>query len=209
MPAPRRSRPAGEMIRRSLLSYQRAAGGEADRAGVKFLTATGQSAKGMYETFKRFADEILFAAHAPIPICSRTRCRAERVAALEELAKTSPYWDKKDRSGAAAAPRHDARQALGLPRAAGHGRAALSADRHQPAGALCARDLDLPHGDLRSALAQIDGLIQAQPNNPYFYELKGQALLEGGSPAEAIAPLRARRSCAHNRRSSGCCLARR
>ena len=28
------------------------------------------------------------------------------------------------------------------------------------------------------------------PNNPYFYELKGQALLEGGHPAEAIAPLR-------------------
>jgi predicted Zn-dependent protease len=46
------------------------------------------------------------------------------------------------------------------------------------------------HGDLRSALAQIDGLIQVQPNNSYFYELRGQALLEGGKPAEAIAPLR-------------------
>ena len=32
-------------------------------------------------------------------------------------------------------------------------------------------------------------LIQAQPNNPYFYELRGQALLEGGRPNEAIAPL--------------------
>jgi predicted Zn-dependent protease len=46
------------------------------------------------------------------------------------------------------------------------------------------------HGDLRNALAQIDGLIQVQPANPYFYELRGQALLEGGKPAEAIAPLR-------------------
>src|SRR5258708_11942254 len=46
------------------------------------------------------------------------------------------------------------------------------------------------HGDLRSALAQIDALIQLQPNNPYFYELRGQALLEGGKPAEAVAPLR-------------------
>ena len=26
---------------------------QADHAGVKFLTATGQSAKGMYDTFKR------------------------------------------------------------------------------------------------------------------------------------------------------------
>jgi predicted Zn-dependent protease len=46
------------------------------------------------------------------------------------------------------------------------------------------------HSDLRQALAQIDGLIASEPNNPYFEELKGQALLEGGRPAEAIAPLR-------------------
>jgi predicted Zn-dependent protease len=45
-------------------------------------------------------------------------------------------------------------------------------------------------GDLRPAIAQIDGLIETQPNNPYFHELKGQALLEGGHAAEAIAPLR-------------------
>jgi predicted Zn-dependent protease len=46
------------------------------------------------------------------------------------------------------------------------------------------------HGDLRNALAQIDSLIQAQPNNPYFYELKGQALVDSGRGHEAIAPLR-------------------
>ena len=46
------------------------------------------------------------------------------------------------------------------------------------------------HGDLRSALTLIDGLIQSQPNNPYFYELRGQALLEGGLPKEAIPALR-------------------
>ena len=49
----------------------------------------------------------------------------------------------------------------------------------------------------RDAIAQIDGLIQTQPNNPYFYELKGQALLEGGHPAEAVAPLRRAVALAH------------
>ena len=52
----------GEMIRRNLLSYVRQQEENADKAGVKFLTSTGQSAKGMYETFKRFTDESLFAA---------------------------------------------------------------------------------------------------------------------------------------------------
>src|SRR6201992_3290240 len=51
-----------EMIRRSLLSYQRQQEESADRAGVRFLTMTNQSAKGMYDTFKRFTDESLFAA---------------------------------------------------------------------------------------------------------------------------------------------------
>jgi predicted Zn-dependent protease len=45
-------------------------------------------------------------------------------------------------------------------------------------------------GEPARAIAQIDALIQAHPQNPYFHELKGQALLEAGKPAEAIAPLR-------------------
>jgi predicted Zn-dependent protease len=56
-----------EIARRSLLSYQRQQEENADRAGVKFLNATGQSAKGMYETFKRFTDESLFAARGADP----------------------------------------------------------------------------------------------------------------------------------------------
>jgi predicted Zn-dependent protease len=46
------------------------------------------------------------------------------------------------------------------------------------------------HGNVRDSIAQIDGLIQSQPHNPYFHELKGQALLEAGRPADAIQPLR-------------------
>jgi predicted Zn-dependent protease len=53
------------------------------------------------------------------------------------------------------------------------------------------------HGDPRSAQAQIEGLIKEQPNNPYFHELRGQALLEGGKPNEAIAPLRKAAQLSH------------
>ena len=85
-----------EMIRRTLISYVRQQEENADRAGVKFLTATGQSAKGMYETFKRFSNEGLFAARDADPYLQSHPMPAERVAALEELARSSPYWDKKD-----------------------------------------------------------------------------------------------------------------
>src|SRR3981081_877481 len=90
-----------EMIRRTLISYQRQQEENADRAGVKFLTASGQSAKGMYETFKRFTNDSLFAARGADPYLQSHPMPAERVAALEELARSSPYWDKKDDIGRA------------------------------------------------------------------------------------------------------------
>ena len=178
-----------EMIRRSLLSYQRQQEENADRAGVKFLTATGQSAKGMYETFKRFTDESLFAARGADPYLQSHPMPADRVASLEQLAHASPYWDKKDDPALQA--RHDmmrAKISAFMERQDTVYRRYPLSNTSLPARYARAITTYL-HGDLNNALTQIDGLIQAQPNNPYFYELRGQALLEGGKPNEAIPPL--------------------
>src|SRR5262249_38416191 len=145
--------------------------------------------KGMYETFKRFTGESLFAARGADPYLQSHPMPAERVAALEQFAHTSPYWDKKD--DPALQLRHDMVRAkisafMERPETVYH-RYPLSNDS-MPARYARAISTYL-HGDLRSALAQIDALIHAQPNNPYFYEVRGQALLESGKPAEAVAPL--------------------
>jgi predicted Zn-dependent protease len=179
-----------EMIRRSLLSYQRQQEENADRAGVKFLTATQQSPKGMYETFKRFTSESLFAARGADPYLQSHPMPAERVAALQEFASTSPYWDKKD--DPALQLRHDmvrAKISAFMERPETVYRRYPQTNDSLPARYARAISTYL-HGDLRSALAQIDALIQVQPNNAYFYEVRGQALLEGGKPAEAIPALR-------------------
>ena len=187
-----------EIARRSLLSYQRQQEENADRAGVKFLTATGQSAKGMYETFKRFTDESLFAAHGADPYVQSHPMPADRVAALAEIARTSPYWDKKD--DPALQMRHNmARAKISAfmePQDTVYRRYPMS-DTSMPARYAHAISTYL-HGDLRSALAQIEALIKIQPQNPYFFEVQGQALLEGGHPAEAIGPLRRAVQLSHN-----------
>ncbi len=178
-----------EMIRRSLLSYQRQQEENADRAGVKFLTATGQSPKGMYETFKRFTSESLFAARGADPYLQSHPMPADRVASLEELARASPYWDKKD--DPALQMRHDmmrAKISAFMERQDTVYRRYPLSNTGLPARYARAIATYL-HGDLNNALTQIDGLIQTQPNNAYFYELRGQALLEGGRPNDAIAPL--------------------
>ena len=177
-------------IQNTMIGYMRAQEEQADRAGVKFLTATGQSAKVMYETFKRMADQVLYQIRYINPYLQTHPLPNERVAALEGLAKASPYWDHKDPPALQA--RHD------LMRAKLYGfieRPDGVARRYPPSdtslAARYARAISAYRfSDPRVALGQIEALIQAQPQNPYFYELKGQALLEAGKPAEAIAPLR-------------------
>ncbi len=187
-----------EAIRRNLLAYQRSHEEQADRAGVKFLDATGQSSKGMYETFKRLGDQSLFQTQGADPYAMSHPMPQDRVAALGDLARTSPNWNKAD--DPALQLRHDMMRA----KISGFMERADTVARRYPMS-----DSSLParyaraiagyrHGDPRSALAQIDALIQVQPNNPYFYELRGQALLEGGRPQEAIAPLRKAMQLSHN-----------
>ena len=179
-----------QAIQNSLFGYLRAQEDQADRAGVKFLTATGQSAKGMYQTFKRLGDQTLYQTQYINPYMQSHPLPSERVAALEGMAKASPYWDQKDPPALQA--RHD------LMRAKLYGfieRPDTVARRYpQSDASLAARYARAisayRYSDPRAAVAQIDALIQAQPQNPYFHELKGQALLEAGKPAEAIAPLR-------------------
>jgi predicted Zn-dependent protease len=185
-------------IMRSLLAYVRTQEDQADHAGVKFLNATGQSPRGMVDLFKRLSNEVLFNSRYIDPYMQSHPMPADRVAALETLARSSPYWDRKDSSELQL--RHD------LMRAKLSGfleRPESVANRYPPS------DHSLParyahaistyrHSDLRQALVQIDGLIQAEPNNPYFYELKGQALLEAGKAAEAVAPLRQAVALSHS-----------
>src|SRR5262249_25994249 len=183
---------------RSLLSYVRAQEEQADRAGVKFLTATGQSPKGMYDTFKRLADQMLVSSRYMDPYLQTHPLPKERVAALEGLAKTSPYWNKKDPPELQ--QRHDMMRA----KRSGFIERPDTARRRDPMSdtsraARYARAIAAyRHSDLHSALAQIDALVQAQPNNPYFLELKGQALMENGRAADAVAPLRRAATLAPN-----------
>jgi predicted Zn-dependent protease len=187
-----------QMALRSLLSYQRSHEEQADRAGVKFLTATGQSAKGMYETFKRFADQVLYTSRYIDPYVQSHPMPKERIEALATVAAENPYWDKKDPPELQL--RHD------MMRAKLHGfmdrpdtlqRAYPMSDTSLPAR--YARAIAAyRHGTVAGAIAQIDALIATQPHNPYFYELKGQALLEAGRAAEAVPPLRHAISLAPN-----------
>jgi predicted Zn-dependent protease len=179
-----------EAVKRSLLSYQRGEEQAADRAAVKFLTASRQSAKGMLEVFSRFASESLFKTQAIDPYLQSHPMPTERISNLEQAAKQSPYFDAVDPPELQA--RHDLMRAklIGFMGTSGEiARRYPISDMSLPAR--YARVIaDNRFGRLEEALRGADGLIAAAPKNPYFWELKGQILLEAGRATQAIAPLR-------------------
>jgi predicted Zn-dependent protease len=179
-----------ETIRRTLLAYARGQEEMADRAGVKFLTMTSQSPKGMLDTFERFANDTLFISKTMDPYLQTHPMPRERIASLQALAQESPYFNKLD------SPELQARHDMMRAKLYGFTDRLDSILRRYPTSnnslpARYARAIAYYRfGNPREAIASIDSLIASQPNNPYFHELKGQALLEGGKAREAIAPLR-------------------
>lgn len=183
---------------RSLLSYQRGEEAAADRAAITYLNATGQSAKGMVETFRRLHNDTMFVARHVDPYTISHPMPADRIAIIEPLARASPHYDKPD------PPALNARHQLARAKLAGFlDRSDAITRRYPPSDtslpARYARTIQMfRFGDRARAVAMADELIRAQPNNPYFHEIKGQILLETGQPAAAMGPLRRAVSLAPN-----------
>ncbi|MDB5509943.1 MAG: peptidase [Hyphomicrobiales bacterium] len=179
-----------ELIRRSLLSYQRGEEQAADRAAVNYLAKTGQSARGLLATLERFQKDALFKSSAMDPYLLSHPLPAERISNLSSAAKASPAFASGDSPALQA--RHDMMRAKLFGFMGNSGEVA----RRYPAsdGSLPARYARAiaayKQGRIAEALSQVDALIAAQPQNAYFHELKGQALLESGRASQAVAPLR-------------------
>ncbi len=179
-----------QMAMNTILSYQRSQEESADRAAVGFLNATGQSARGMIETFQRFAQDNLFISRRVDPYLLSHPMPRERIASLETVARASPHFAAKD------SPQFVFRHEMMRAKLAGFmERPEAVLRRYPPSNATLparyARAISAYRfGNMANAISQIDALIAEQPKNPYFHELKGQALLEGARAREAVPPLR-------------------
>jgi predicted Zn-dependent protease len=177
------------LAQRNILSYARAQESAADQAAVRYLDKTGQSSKGMLELFHKLANQSLASAEFVDPYVMSHPMPLDRIRNLETLAKASPHFDKPD------PPLLVLRHKLMQAKIIGFVESPQAVYQKYPAS-----DTSLPAryaraiaafriGDLKNALPVIEGLIAEIPENPYFWELKGQALLESGRAAQAIAPL--------------------
>lgn len=179
-----------EMLMRSLLSERRAQESAADQAGLRLLEATRQSGRGMLETFERFAQQEFWAEKDLDPFVRSHPVAAHRLSQLREKVGASTYADATD------PPQLQLRHDMMRAKLSGHMLAPQIVNNRYPAS-----DNSLParyaraiarncSGNCAQAIPEIDALIRDKPDNPYFWELKGELLVKAGHPAQAIEPLR-------------------
>ena len=175
---------------RSLLRYQREQEAGADRAAVDYLNKTHQSGAGMLAVLERLASDSLFDARQANPYLQSHPMPRERIATLEQLVRASPYFNQKDPPALQA--RHDLVRAklVGFTWSPLQVHAALSDQRQQPAGPLRPGDRHLPQRARRRCPEAGRPAHPGSPDDPYFWELEGQILLETGKPKDALGPLR-------------------
>jgi predicted Zn-dependent protease len=175
------------------LAFSRVQESSADAAGAQYLSKAGISGRGSLAFFKKLqnqefrygysqSDEAAFSRTHPLS--------GDRIARLRESYVVDPAWEAPD--DAAIQQRFE------------RVKAKLFGFLSEPAITLRefpATRTDVPARYARAyafhknalidqALSETAALLETDPDDPYFLELRGQVLLESGKPAEALDPLR-------------------
>jgi predicted Zn-dependent protease len=173
------------------LAFNRAQESSADAAGAKYLTESGISGAGSLSFFKKLQNlEFRYAMPQEDSYARTHPLSGERIAALENVYKPHASWKN------ATDPRLEARFQRVKAKLAG-----FVDDPRQTLVKFPETNKTVPARYARAyawhksaypekANAEVESLLKAEPNDPYFLELKGQVLLESGKPKEALDALR-------------------
>jgi predicted Zn-dependent protease len=170
----------------SALRYMTHQEGEADNTGARALEAAGESGRGLVSFFENFRSQEVFSDARRYPYFRSHPLSSARIENLRRFVAEQPHYNHRD------SPERLAQHALILSKI--H---AFMDEPNQTLRDYPESDTTLParyaraiawyrDGQTDKALDAVDVLLTGQPDNPYFWELKGQILFEEGRPAEAI-----------------------
>ena len=176
------------------LAFNRTQESAADAAGASYLAKAGITGKGSLEFFKKLQKlEYRYGYNSRSPdaqFYSSHPSSGDRITTLTDTYEADPAWDRPSD------PEIERRFQLIKAKLYGY-----IAEPKLTLAAYPEHVTTLParyarayafHKDAQidKALAETDALLGAEPDNPYFLELRGQVLLESGKAREALAPLR-------------------
>ena len=168
------------------LRYMQGQEGEADVSGARALDQAGESGRGLVRFFENFRAQEVFSNQKRFPYFRSHPLSSARIEALRRLVEASPNYSKTD------SPERAAEHALVVAKIHAFMDPPNQTLRKYPSSnttlpARYARAIAwYRDGQTDRALTAVDELIAGDPENPYYWELRGQILFEEGRPAEAI-----------------------
>jgi len=168
------------------LRYMQSQEGEADISGAKALEAAGESGRGLVEFFENFRAQEVFSDARRYPYFRSHPMSGQRIEALRRPVEAAAHYNHQD------SPERNAQHALIVAKIHAFMDAPTETYRGYPES-----DTSLParyaraiawyrDGQTERALKAVDVLISETPDDPYYWELKGQILFEEGRPTDAI-----------------------
>jgi predicted Zn-dependent protease len=173
---------------RSLLSYSRTQESSADQAALNFLTRSRQSAKGLSEFFDILGDQEALVVGRQDPYVRTHPMTRDRAEFVKNFVAQSPLANAPEPARFDEEYRRMHAKLFGfiepLDRVLKQYKTEDASLYSRYARAIAYYRIS----QLDKAMPLIDSLIAEEPNNPFFYELKGQMLFENGRVKEALAP---------------------
>jgi predicted Zn-dependent protease len=169
-----------------MAAFTRVQESTADQIAAKLLLATHQSPMGMYRTFQRFANEEAMSAYKIDKFAVDHPSGQDRVFDLNTMVDASPYREVQD------SPEVLHTYQMVQAKLAGYTLPVRDALTRYPVSntsdvARYARTMVyMRQPNFQKALAEANSLIAEEPNNPYFYEVRGQINMSMAKPALAI-----------------------
>ena len=167
----------------SMLNYQMEEERSADESAVKLLAKTQQSTDGLKRFMRKIKKQNALSGIEESNYFRTHPMTTERISHFNEAAKNNNF--SKINSLDANLTMIKAKLTAFLLDIAKVKRMYPATKNDVPARYAHAI-LDFRQGNIKAALSEIETLLKQQPNNPYFYELKGQFLFESGQVAASI-----------------------
>jgi len=172
-----------------VLAYTRVNESAADQYAAQYMERTGQSGKGLIQFFEKFRYQEVLSNAKRYPYFRSHPLSSNRIDALREVVDESPYTETPDDADAVTKldmTKAKLRGFLDAPQTVfSYYPISDDSDKAKYARAVA----HYRSASLKSALNEINGLIERAPDNPYFHELKGQILYESGKGGDSIAPM--------------------
>lgn len=179
-----------QMTLGTMLSYSRTQEATTDQAGAKYLETIGVSGKGLISFFETLQEQELLYRASRNPYMRTHPLTSHRILRLESVVTSSPHYNKPPN------PSWNNKFLRVRAKMEGYINGTAQTLRKYPTSkqtipAKYAR-VYAYHKSLNwdAALKEVNELIQLEPDNPYFYEIKGQVLFESGQLNEALAPFK-------------------